>query len=923
MHFDNSISPPIWGQLGQTDVAVLINHPHITYNVCVPDVFLHMKLNFPPLRPSLVPRPRLIEQLDLGHQQGHKLTLFSAPAGYGKTTLLAQWARASRFPVAWLSLDEGDNDLVRFFRYLLAAWEEVQPGLRESQVGLLLGDMAPDMEAVLSAFINVADDVPEQTVFILDDCHLIDDTSIYQALTFLLDHLPSDLHFVRAFRAGPPLPLARYRARQELLEFRVEDLQFLPEETTDFLNGMGLDLAQEEIVSLQAQLEGWIAGLQLAALTLQRDRERADKLVISGRHRFIADYLNEDVLAPLPESRQQFLLQTSILDRLCGSLCDAITGREDGQGMLEAVERENLFLVPLDDRREWFRYHRLFADFLREELKRRYPDEIAGLHRRAARWYLAHDLLEPAFQHAVAGHDGEIVAQIAEGHFELMLHIGQLRLLKRWLDALPVEWHFRYPVIGLAQAGWLAFTGSIEACLRTIDEVEQSLLHSEREDSRWQLARVTTLRCQLACFQNDLARAEPLASLALKDLPERDHHYRANIHHSLGEAYRHVGRWEEARERYLIALDLVQDPAFRLRSTHMYGALADVELRQGRLRKAATYWGKALAVIEERDTWGLFPLPLTGWVYIRMAEIQYEWNELEAAGHYLAHGLRRAEAGGDVRAMIAGYLIAGRLKLTQGDSQAASDHLERARPLVGSAHFWHWISRFERFQLELWLAQDRLRVAVDWSDQMLRDATFQDRPESEVAQLAMARVLIVKGDGPSIQRALALLDRLLQVAEEESRSGVTIESLALQALAHERRGDRVGAMTSLEHALRLAEPEGYVRRFADLGLPMARLLQEANSRHVMPDYVETLLSAFTGDLSLQASAQPLLPEPLTDREAEVLELLAAGLTNREIAEKLVISPETVKKHAGNIFGKLGASSRTEATARARELDLLD
>jgi LuxR family maltose regulon positive regulatory protein len=354
----------------------------------------------------------------------------------------------------------------------------------------------------------------------------------------------------------------------------------------------------------------------------------------------------------------------------------------------------------------------------------------------------------------------------------------------------------------------------------------------------------------------------------------------------------------------------------------VFGALADLELRQGRLRDAAVYWRKALVGIQDRSTWGGFPLPLIGWVYIRMGEILYEWNDLDVASDHLARGLERSELGGDVRALIAGYLLGGRLKLTAGDIAAAGEYLERAHPLVENAPFPDWIGRFERLQLEFWLAQDRLRAAVDWADEMLQGDELAGRPESEDAQLAMARVLIVKGDLPSLERGLALLERLLQAAETEGRAGVQIEALALQALAHGKRGEHTGALTALERALRLAEPEGYVRLFADLGLPMVRLLQEACSRAVLPHYVEMLLAACGGNLSIAAAAEATLPEPLTPREQEILELIAAGLTNREIAEQLVISAETVKKHTGSIYGKLGVSNRTEAATRARELDLL-
>jgi LuxR family maltose regulon positive regulatory protein len=885
--------------------------------------FLATKLRIPPQPHHLLRRARLIEALErnLIH---YKLTLMAAPAGYGKTTLLAQWAKSSHLPVAWLSVSEEDNHFEQFFRYLLAAWEEVQPEVRESALGLLLGSMLPDSEAVLPAFINVANEAQDQVVFVLDDYHLIEEPSIHQALTFLINHLPPVVHFVLAGRGEPPLPLPRYRARHELMEFHAEDLSFLPEETTDFLNEiMGLDLGHDEVVRLQAQLEGWIAGLQLAALTLQRRLMGADKLVISGRHRFIADYLSEDVLAPLPDSLRRFLLQTSILDRLCGPLCDAVTRGEDGQGMLEILERENLFLVPLDENREWFRYHRLFADFLHEALHRYHSDEVAQLHRRAARWHLAHDLPEQAFHHAVTGGDAELVMQIGEYYFDIKLMSGEFSTLKRWLASLPEQWHADYPLIGIIRAAVLLFTGALEAGARCIDEVERELALAEREDKRWQLARVTAVRCAIACFQNDLGGAETYADKALEDLPKEDHTFRAAIHHALGDTYRRNGHWQEAREHYLKVLDFVHEPAFRIRSAHVFGALADLALQQGRLHTSAAYWRKALVVIQERETWGSFPLPLTGWVFIRLSEILYEWNELAAASGYLSGGLERAELGGDVRAIIAGYLVAGRIKLSQGDVEAAAEHLERARALVEEAQFPDWTSRFERCQLELWLAQGRLKTAVDWSDEMQQRDAPQGQPESEAAQLALARVLIIKGDAPSSEHALALLGRSLQAAKAEGRTGVTIEALALQALARWRQGEHAGAMTALEHALRLAEPEGYVRLFADLGLPMARLLQEARSRAVMPDYVAKLLAVFGADVAFPAPAKQAMPEPLTAREQEILALLAAGLTNREIAERLVVSAETVKKHAAAVYGKLGVRSRTEAAARARELDLLN
>jgi ATP/maltotriose-dependent transcriptional regulator MalT len=885
------------------------------------NILLRTKTRVPPSQPHLVSRTRLIDTLEEGILL-HKLVLLSAPAGYGKTTLLSQWARTSQTQVAWLSLDGGDDEFERVFRYLLAAWERLHPIVIESPLGLLLRGQAPAREAVLAAFINAASELSAPMVFILDDYHLIENQAVHEALAFLIEHLPPMLHLVLASRGEPPLPLARYRAHGEMLELTAADLRFLPEESGHFLtDSMGHALEKEEIENLQAETDGWAAGLQLAALGLRHHHSENGKPIVSGRQRFIADYLREDVLTHLPDELTQFLLKSCILDCLCSSLVTAVTQVENGQEMLETLERQALFLMPLDDQREWYRFHPLFASFLQEELKRRYHDVIPELHRRAAGWYLHHNHPEQAFDHAIESQSADLVMEIMERHAIVRLISGDVLGVKGWLEALPEAWQVQYPIIGIVQAGIMMFTGQFDACSIFLDEVEKHTLN--RSDHAANRGRVIAMRCSIACFQNDLSRAQTYASQALAFLAADDLDFRAGIYGALGDTYRRNGFWEKAKDSYLKLLDFTNAQGFHIQAVHVFGALADLELRQGRLQKAAGYWKKALAALRPRENWGHVPLPVSGWVYIRMGEILYEWNELESAWDYLSQGLERAELGGDARALIAGNLLASRMKLTAGERELALNYLESARQHTEKAQFPYWISRLERFQVELWLAQDKLRTAVQWSDEMLQDEESKMSPENAIAQLAVARVLIVKGDMPSLEKALALIHALHQKAEADGRTGIIIEALALQALDYEKRADIGSAMIALAHALQLAEPEGYVRLFADLGLPMALLLQEARTRDVMPDYVEKLLEAIGASLPLPAAADKGLPEPLTSREREIVGLLAAGLTNREIAEKLVLSPETVKKHAGNIYQKLGVSNRTQAVAQARALSLLD
>jgi LuxR family maltose regulon positive regulatory protein len=883
---------------------------------------LAIKVRIPRAARNVVHRDRLLNVLEQGIWK-HKVTVLAAPAGYGKTTLLAEWARTSRRPVAWLSLDEDDNDPERFLRYLLMGWEAVQSYVAGSPLGLLLSSAAIERESALAAFINTVGESSEHVAFVFDDCHLLSDSAIHQALTFLLDHLPPTAHFVLATRARPPLPLPRYRARGELLELHTSDLQFLPDETANyFRQQMGLALTDQEIATAHSRLEGWVAGLYLVGLSHQQSLEVAQKLAVSGQQAFIADYLSEDVLSRLPVEVCHFLLSTSILDQLCGPLVDAVTQGENGQTTLETLERNNVFLVSLDDQREWYRYHQLFAEFLRGELARRHPKKVASLHGHAARWYLANDLPEPAFRHAVACHDAKLVADILERYASEKLVSGEVLVLERWLSMLPEAWRATYRQFDLLEASILIHKGQVEQGLRLLERVEQ-WANTQGEEQRAQVARIEAMRCFVACHQHDLASAQVHADRALRDLPATDAVMRLSVYGSLGDSYRLSGRWEEARSYYLKSVDSANSPISHAQSAASYGALADLDLQQGRLQAAHTKWQKALEVIQEPESWGKLPLPLSGWVHIRLGEILYEWDDLDEARKHLNKGLERSGLGGDVRALLAGALLGTRLELVVGDIAAATEHTEWVRKKMDPPAFPSWRGQFERLCVECWLATGNLRKATEWANALEADGDLAERPEFETTQLAMARALSFTGDAPSLNRARILLKQVLRTAQVDGRMRAHIDGLALLALVCSRQGDQVEALIAIERALRLAEPEGYVRLFTDYGLPMAQVLQAALSREIMPDYVSRLLGTFGSIVTVRSLTARALPQPLSGRERDVLCHLAAGLTNREIADALTVSPETVKKHTSSIYVKLHVSNRTEAAAQARELHLLD
>ncbi len=876
---------------------------------------LATKLRIPPAANHVVARPRLVDVLDEA-VPAHKLTAVSAPAGFGKTTLVAQWARASKFPVIWISLSEDDNDPIQLLRYILSGWERIDPAIAQTPLAILLGSLMPDRDAVLNAFLNLANELTDHLVIVLDDYHLIPEPLVHELLTYLLDNLPPQLHFVLTSRDQPPLPIARYRARRELFEIQTIDLAFNLDESRAFLDQTpSITLPDDEIASLHRQLEGWAAGLQLAAITLREGRERATKLSITGRHRYIADYLREDVLANLPGDFRQFLLETSILDHLNADLCATVTARRDCQQILEALEQQNLFIIALDDNREWFRIHRIFASFLQQELGQLMPEIIPQLHQRAALWYLNYDLAEPAFRHALQADNPAAMIELGERYFFAKFHRGEFRDLYRWLDQIPEEWQSAHPVFGLIRGGLHYATGDLESCRAVADELESRLtaLHDQQVDG--QLARVTALRCFIACAMGDLTAAQQLGNQALVGLDPDDVSFRADIYNALGDTYRSNSLWEESRDCYLRLLDMPESRTLPVIATIARGALADLDMRRGHLRSAWRNWDLALNSIEDRENWAEIPLPVSGWAHIRMAEILLEWNRLDEAAQHLAQGIQRAELGGDTRAIIQGHLVWARLALDRAELETATGHLEIVRPLIQQSQMPDWKSNLDICQVELWIAQNKLNSAVEWS------AAISDREAATPRErLALARVLIANGDATS--QALEILRPLAQTAKDEGRTAVHIEALVLQALVHQQSGADADALTSIALALQLAEPEGFLRTFVKFGLPMGRLLQEAKARNIMPEYVSALIECFPTTSPGTPSAEPGLPEPLTQRELEILELIAFGLTNLEIGERLYISAQTVKTHTSNIYSKLAVHSRTAAAARARDLNLI-
>jgi len=807
------------------------------------------KLYIPPLRPKVVPRTHLIEQLNEGLHR--KLTLISAPAGFGKTTLVSEWIAGCKQSVAWLSLDKGDNDPTRFLTYLVAALQTIATDIGGGVLNVLQSPQPPSTESILTTLLNEIVAIPDKFILVLDDYHVIDSKPIDNALAFLLEHLPAQMHLVIATREDPHLPLARLRARGQLTELRAADLRFTPAEAAEFLNQvMGLNLSAEDIAALETRTEGWIAGLQLAAPSMQGHQDVSSFIKsFTGSHHFVLDYLMEEVLNQQPESVQRFLLQTSILERLCGPLCDAVLRdpSASGQATLEYLEHANLFLVPLDNERRWHRYHHLFADLLRQRLHQSTAssaqDEgrgVAELHSRASQWYEDHGLEIEAFQHAAAANDVARAEYLIDAK-GLHKHLPGVAAMLDWLASLPTSVLDARPSLWMKYASALLVRGQTTGVEAKLQAAEAALQGAEPDEKTHGLTR------QIAAHR---------ATLAIYD--------------------------------YQIETTIAQ------------------------LRRALETYRHYLQLLGDQ------PPPSANEAYFGMAQIFYEWNDLDAAEQHGQQSLQLArQYDKSIDRFVIREIFLARLKLLRGDVAGAAAMLAETEQSVRQNDFVHRMPELAAIQVTVLLKQGNLAAAVDLAGK-------HELP------LSRARVLLAQGD-PSA--ALAVLRPLRQQMEAKGLADERFKAMILQVVALHAHGEKDEALQLLGEALALAEPGGFIRIFVNEGAPMAELLSAAVAQGIRPEYATKLLAAFEGERTderptsfVPGPHRPLvgssLVEPLSPRELEVLRLIAQGLSNQEIGQRLFLALDTVKGHNRRIFEKLQVQRRTEATVRARELGLL-
>ena len=878
-------------------------------NFRMSEPLLLTKLYIPPPRDKIVLRPRLVERINEGLQR--KLTLISAPAGFGKTTLVSEWIAGCDQKVTWLSLDEEDNDPARFLIYLVSALQMIKANIGAGALAVFQSPQPPPTESILTALLNEITTVPDNFILVLDDYHVIDSKPVDHVLTFLLDHLPPQMHLVITTREDPSLPLARYRARNQLTELRAADLRFQTDEAADFLNRvMGLNLKDTDIAALEARTEGWIAGLQLAAISMQGHQDAASFIQsFTGSHHFVLDYLVEEVLQQQSENIQTFLLRTSILDRLCGPLCDAVLGSPSpsGQETLEYLERANLFIVPLDNERRWYRYHHLFGELLLKRLhqsislfKGDAESSVNELHIRASQWYEVNSLEIEAFYHAAAANDVERAARLVEGKGVPLHYRGVVGPVLHWLESLPALVLDARPSLWVMYASLLMFNGQSTGIEQKLKAAESSLQSTELDNRTHDLVgQIASMRALLAVPSNQIETIIAQSRRALEFLLPDNLPVRTTTTWALGKAYELQGNRVAASQAYTEAISLGQacgNMMFTLAATTSLGNLQETE---NQLYLAAETYRRVLSLFGDQ------PQPFTSAAHLGLARIFYEWNDLDAAVQHGQQSLQLSRQVENTGTVASCRLFLARLKLAQGDVAGAAVILAEADHFVRQHNFAGQTLEVAAAQVLTLLHQGNLSAA----------AHLVQTHELPISQ---ARVHLAQRD-PSA--ALAVLVRYRQQVEAKGWADERLKVMVLQAVTHHANGEKDRAVQLLEEALVLAEPGGFIRIFVDEGPPMAALLREAAKHGSVSNYVRQLLAAF-GKVEGRTPVTQLLIEPLSEREFEILRLLGTEMSGPEIARELMISLNTMYTHTKSIYNKLEVNNRRMAIRRAEELHLL-
>jgi LuxR family transcriptional regulator, maltose regulon positive regulatory protein len=907
---------------------------------------LQTKLYIPRAHPDLVKRPWLIRRLDEGLHA--RLILVSAPAGFGKTTLLSSWFAQTDLPAAWVSLDTRDNDPVRFWAYFIAALRTLQAGLGETALGMLQASQPPSIEVILTELLNEVAGIQGDFLLALDDFHAIDAESIHQGLTFLLENMPPQMHLVIASRTEPPLPLPLLRVRRALVELSLADLRFNPQEAADFLTQvMGLDLTAADIAALDKLTEGWIAGLQLAALSMQGMSDISGFIrSFTGSHRYVFDYLAQEVLNHQPEELQHFLLETSILERLSSSLCNALTGHQDSQERLEQLEQANLFLVALDQERRWYRYHHLFADFLQARLQQEIESgDLAKLHLRASEWYEKHDFPIEATSHALAAQDFERAETLMlTAVLELFVR-SELATILNLLSALPEARRRANPQLSMAGAWALLATGQVEKVEEYLQDIEHSLgmvANGSAEslklpaNIRGALGEVSCLRASLSFHHSDVPGVMEWCQRARlylgKDVVDGLFNDAVSLQPVItfnqALAVEFSGDIQTSSEIFEETIELARQDQNMHILPMAISHLAQLQVVQGKLREAADTYRQALHDAQENR----IPSPLSGMAYTGMGNILVEWNDLQNAEAHLQRGIEMGRKWMQWEILVAGFTGMARLKIAQGETKRALAILQEMTD-IGDSMQVPWPGYISAaFRALVIMRQGNIEPAIRWAEQSGIHAEDEPNFFQEGEYITLARVLLAQGE---LKRALSLAERLLTAAEKGQRWGRVIEILSVQSLILRAQGNLDLAMATLHRALELALPEGYVRIFVDEGQPMRELLQKAaiegsfHAARLLEAFQETSSESaqkYVVDQTTHATAwhhpSETLIDPLSEREIEILSLIATGLTNQEIADRLTISLNTVKTHVKNIYSKLNTRSRLEATDRGRELGLI-